>query len=302
MNHKIKKYTPGDILFSIINYTVFISFAIICIFPFYFIFINTISANYLVARGEILFLPRGIHFNNYARIFTLAALPRAAFISLSRTVLGTFLSVMSTAFVAYAVTRPELFMRKFCYRFFLITMYFQAGLIPWFLTMRMLGLTNSFWAYIIAVISPFHLILIKTYIESTPASLQESAEMDGAGYLTIFFRILLPLCKPILATVAVFTAVGQWNAFMDTLFLVTDSRLYTLQFILWRFLSEAQHLAFMMRAAAAAGGEIVPPALELTPTSVSMTITMVVVLPILFVYPFFQRYFVKGIMLGAVKG
>jgi ABC-type glycerol-3-phosphate transport system permease component len=295
--------TAGDVVFNIFNYTVFILFALVCVFPFYYIFINTISANDLATRGEILLWPRGIHFNNYAQVFGLRELPRAVFITISRTVLGTALSVICTAFVAFAITRQELWCRKLWYRFFIVTMYFHAGLIPWFLTMRMLGLTNNFWAYIvIGVISPFHMILIKTYIESIPASLQESAEMDGAGYLTVFFRILLPLCTPILATIAVFTAVGHWNAFMDTLFLMTDANLFTLQFILWQYLNEAQALATSMRAAAAAGAMVVAPNVELTPTSVRMTVSMVVVLPILFVYPLFQRFFIKGIMLGAVKG
>jgi len=296
------RQTTGDLIFSIINYSVFIAFTIICIFPFYYIFINTISANDLSATGKILLLPKGIHFGNYIKVLQLQGLPMAAIVTLGRTVLGTVLSVYCSAFVAFVITRQELWHRKFVYRFFIVTMYFNAGLIPWFITMKMLHLTNNFLAYIIGVIAPFNMILIKTYIENTPISLQESAEIDGAGYLTIFWRIVLPLCTPILATIAVFTAVGQWNSFTDTLFLMTNSKLYTLQFLLYQYLNQATALANMMKSASTSGILVIPPTQQLTTTAIKMTIAMVVVLPILFVYPFFQRYFVKGIMIGAVKG
>ena len=296
------KTTVGGVVFDILNYTWFIAFTLVCVFPFYYIFINTISSNDLASKGMILFFPKGIHFTNYVKILTMRELPLAVVVTLGRTVIGTGLATLCTAFVAFALSRDELWLRKFWYRFFIITMYFNAGLIPWYITMKMLRLTNNFAAYIIGVIGVFNLILIKTYIESLPLSLQESAEIDGAGYLTVFFRILFPLCAPILATVAVFTSVGHWNSFMDTLFLMTDSKLYTLQFLLWRYLNEANALATAMRTAQAQGQQITQPMYELTTTSVKMTISMVVVLPILFVYPFFQRYFVKGIMIGAIKG
>jgi len=295
-------YTPGDVIFSVVDYTVFILFTVICILPFYYIFINTISANDLAATGKILLLPIGIHWHNYIKVLQLQGLSLATTVTLGRTVIGTVLSVYCSAFVAYAITRQELWHRKFVYRFFIITMYFNAGLIPWFITMKMLHLTNNFLAYIIGVIAPFNMILIKTYIEQTPISLQESAEIDGAGYMTLFWRIMMPLCTPILATIAVFTAVGQWNSWTDTLFLMTDSKLYTLQFLLYQYLNQATALANTMRTASASGHLVIPPTEMLTPTAIKMTIAMVVTLPILFVYPFFQRYFVRGIMIGAVKG
>jgi ABC-type glycerol-3-phosphate transport system permease component len=201
-------------------------------------------------------------------------------------------------------TQKKLWARKFWYRFVVATMYFNAGLIPWYLTMMTLRLTNNFLAYIIpSIVQPFNIILIKTYIENTPIELQEAAEVDGAGIMYIYTRIILPISKPILATVAIFAAVGQWNAFMDTLILMTDSRLYTLQFVLYRYLSEARSLASMIQAS---GGSVmdtvINAATQQTPSSVQMTIAVLVVIPILLVYPLFQRFFVKGIMIGAVKG
>ncbi|MDR1565965.1 MAG: carbohydrate ABC transporter permease [Treponema sp.] len=296
------KLTVIDVLFNIFIYAFFTIFTLMCIFPFYYIFINTVSDNELVAAGQILLYPRGFHLGNYTRIMQMRALPQAVFVSISRTALGTFLSVLCTAFLAYLSTQKRMWHRKFVYRFFIITMYFNAGLIPGYLNIKALHLDNNFLVYIIGVVSAFNLILVKTYIESIPGSIEESAEIDGAGYLMIFFRLMLPLCLPILATIAVFTAVGHWNSFMDTLLYIRNSRLYTLQFLLWQYLNESTALAAAMRSAMAAGGVVVNPAAMLTTTSVKMTIAMVVTLPVLFVYPFFQRYFLKGIMLGAVKG
>ncbi|NLO82011.1 MAG: carbohydrate ABC transporter permease [Clostridiales bacterium] len=297
-----EKRTVGNFFFNLFNYGVFLIYTLICVFPFYYIFINTISNNEMSAAGKILFLPVDIHFENYIKVFQLRGLLQATFISVARTVLGTLATLLGSSFLGYALSRQEYWMRKFWYRFVVVTMYFNAGIIPWFINMKNLGFVNNFWAYVIpAFVSPFNLILFKTYVEQIPASLEESAQIDGAGYLTRFFRIILPLSLPIIATIAVFASVGQWNSFMDTLFLMNDSKLYTLQFILYQYLNEVNSLAAMLRSASAQFQNIDLSKL-LTPTSIRMTVSMVVVLPILFVYPFMQRYFVKGIMIGAIKG
>jgi putative aldouronate transport system permease protein len=296
-----EKKSIGGIAFNTVNYVFFGAFTLACIFPFYYMLINTISRNDLVSRGLIMLLPREIHFKNYIDLLKSRDLPNAVFMSAARTVLGTALSVLCTSFVAYGITRRELWHRKAVYRFFIFTMYFNAGLIPWYLNMRMLHLTNNFLAYIIGVISAFNLILVKTYIESIPGSLEESAEIDGAGYLLIYSRLILPLAKPILATVAIFTAVGQWNSFMDTLILMQDKRLYTLQYILWQYMQEADRVRTMIQTMLS-GGTIVDPSQMVTMTAVKMTIALIATLPVLLVYPFFQKYFVRGIMIGAVKG
>ena len=299
---KIRK-SPGDITFAVINYTVFAIFTLLCVFPFYYLLINTISDNQLAAQGLILFFPKGIHFDNYIQVMQIKGLGQAGLISLGRTVIGTLCTVAGTAFLGYALSKQEMWGRKFWYRYVVITMYFQAGLIPGFINMKNLGLTNNFLAYIVpAIVSPFSLILFKTYVESIPASLEESAELDGAGYLTCFIRIIVPLAKPIIATIAVFAAVGQWNSFMDTLLYMTNSKLYSLQFVLYQYLNEANAIANMLQMAQSSGMQIMDPSKLLTTTSIKMTVSIVVVVPILLVYPFFQRFFVKGIMIGAVKG
>ena len=297
----LERKSAGDVVFNILNYTGFILFVLVCTFPFYYIFIHTISDNHLAGTGRILFVPVGIHLENYIRVMSLRGLDQAALVSIGRTVIGTFGTLVGTSFLGYAMSKPEFWLRKVWYRFVIITMYFNAGLVPWYLTMRTLGLTNNFWAYVLpAIVSPFFLILFKTFVEQVSPSLEESAQIDGAGYLTRYTRIVLPVCVPILATIAIFSSVGQWNAFSDTLFLMTRSRYYTLQFVLYQYLTEVDSIARLARSAVGMQG--FNPRTLLTPTSVRMTITMVVVFPILLVYPFLQRYFVKGIMLGAIKG
>jgi putative aldouronate transport system permease protein len=295
------RINAGNIAFNIVNYSMLALFTLLCIFPFYYIFINTISDNDLVAKGKVLFLPLGVHFQNYQQLFRIDGLGQAALVSLERTVIGTVLTLLGSSFLGYALSRAEMWKRKLWYRFVVITMYFNAGLIPWFVTMKMLGMVDNFLAYVLpGMVIPFYLILYKTYIESIPASLEESAQVDGAGYLTRYIRIILPLSTPILATITIFASVGQWNSFIDTLFLARTSKLYTLQFLLYRYLNEINALAATLRNSPQAAN--LDPSRMLTPSSIRMTISMIVVLPILFVYPFFQRYYVKGIMIGAVKG
>lgn len=301
-HHKDFKQSPGDIIFNIINYLIFGVFTITCIFPFYYLFINTISDNDLVTKGLINFLPKGIQFSNYISLLGVSDLSTAFIVSISRTILGTALMVLASGFIGYLVTQKEMWGRSFWYRFLIITMYFNAGLIPWFLNMQMLGLTNSFWAYIIpGIVAPYNIILVKTYIESIPAELEESAKIDGATHFTIFRKIIWPLSKPILATIAIFGAVGHWNSFTDSLILMQSApKLYTLQHRLYIYLNQASDLSALMKSGGAISDAAVKSAIS--GKVIKYTISMVTVLPILMVYPFMQRYFEKGIMLGAVKG
>lgn len=301
-SQKVQKKSAGAWAFDIFLCIVYGLFTIACIFPFYYIFINTISDNNLVATGRITLIPKGLHLQNYVNVLKLKNIPNAAFISIARTVIGTLVSLIAASFPAYAFTREEFWNRKFFYRMIVATMYFSAGLIPIFLTYRALGIYNTFWVYILpAIVTPYNMILCKTYMESLPASLEESAEIDGAGYLTRYFRIILPLSKPILATIAVFSAVGQWNNFMDTVLYVRDAKLFTLQYVLYDYLNRADAIADIMRndPTAMMGQDL---STLLTPLTVQYTISIVTIVPILVVYPFFQRYFTEGLMLGAVKG
>ncbi len=298
--NKIKR-SKSDVVLDVINYVILFLYSIICLYPFYYIFINSISNNKLSEKGAVTLIPIQLHFQNYIDAVKIPGLGQAAFISLSRTVIGTLLTVFASAFLGYMFTRNTMWKRKFWYRFFIVTMYFNAGIIPWYLTMMNLKLTNNFLGYILpAIVSPFNIILTKTYIESTPKELQEAAEVDGAGILRTFYQIMIPICKPILATIAIFSAVWQWNSFQDTLLLMTEEKYYTLQFILYRYLQSSQSLSAIINATS--GGGQMAMTNQQTQTSIRMTVTIIVALPILLVYPFFQRFIMKGIMIGAVKG
>ena len=301
---KIKyKVSIGDRIISILTYVIYSIFAFVCVYPFYYIFINTISANDLSERGKIVFWPKGIHFTNYLNVMKIDGLLQATKISLARTVIGTFVTVIVAAFLGYMFTRETMWHRKLWFRMVAATMYFNAGIIPWFITMKNLGLTNNFWVYILPVaVQPFYIILCKTFVESIPKELEDAAEIDGAGTLRIFFQIIIPIIKPILATVAIFAAVAQWNSFQDTLLLVTDDKLYTLQYVLYNYLNQASSLKSLVNNSSSAEAMAASLAHASTATSIRMTVTIVVVTPILLVYPIFQRFFTKGIMIGAVKG
>ena len=293
--------TFSDQLINVITYIVYAFFTFVCLYPFYYLIINSISANNLSERGKVIFWPLEIHFTNYKNLATIPGLTDAALMSVLRTVVGTVMTVMIAAFLGYMFTRQTLWKRKFWYRFVAITMYFNAGIIPWYLAMKTIGLTNNFWGYILpTVIQPFYIILCKTYCESVPQALQDAAEIDGAGTLRIFFRIMLPVIKPILATIAIFAAVNQWNAFQDTLLLMRDKRLYTLQYVLYQYITQASSIKI---SASTTTTDIASAlATSATATSIRMTVTVVVVIPVMMIYPFFQRFFTKGIMIGAVKG
>ena len=209
MNKRIGKLSLGDKVANVIIYGVFGLFALLCVFPFYYILINSISNNDAVNKGDVMFWPIGLHLENYKKILEINDIGNAAINSLSRTVIGTVLSLLCTSFMGYAISRTELWHRKLWYRLITATMYFSAGLIPGYLLIRDLHLLNNFLVYVIpGLVSAYNLMLFKTFVESIPSSLEESADLDGAGYLVKYFKIILPLCKPILATLCIFTV---WN-------------------------------------------------------------------------------------------
>ena len=309
MAKKIKRKANGelvyerkwtDVLFDCLNYSIFLLFTISCIFPFYYIFINTISDADLVVGGKITLFHQGINFQNYVNMMKVNAIGQAFLVTIARTLLGNAGMVVATGLTGYLVTKKELWGRRAWSRLLVITMYFNAGIIPWYMNMSMLGLTGNFLAYIIpGIVAPYNIILVKTYIESIPAELEESAFMDGASYIQVFTKIIWPLSKPILATIAIFGAVGHWNSFTDSLILMqNNSTMFTLQHLLYNYLNMATDLEGQITAAdienfkgAMANAKVM-----------KYTVSMISVIPILLVYPFMQRYFEKGIMLGAVKG
>lgn len=290
--------STGEKIANVLIYILMTVFVILCIYPFYYVIIYSISDANQAASGLYL-LPKGFSLQTFKGIFALNDIPMAMIVSVTRSILGAVLTIIGSSFFAFLVTNRKMVGRSVIYRLVVLTMYLNAGLIPWYMTMKAYHLQNNYLLYILpGFVTAYYVILIKTYMESLPAELQESAMMDGAGILTRYFRIVMPLCKPITATIAVYAIVGQWNAWTDNYFLVTDSKLQTLQMILYNYLNQANRFQQMSSSAIDASAVTS----SITPSSVKMCITVIVVVPIMCVYPFLQRYFVKGIMMGAVKG
>lgn len=298
-SQKIKTISTSGFIFNIFNVIVLLTFALACIYPFYYMLSYAFSTPEEALKGVTLY-PLGFTFDNFYKVLQIDNMPQAAFISLSRTAIGALITLICCTFLAYLVSKPEMYFRKFVYRFIITTMYVSGGLIPTYLVMRMYGLRNTFFIYILpTAVSAYYVVLLKTFIEQLPAELEESALLDGAGIITCWARIVVPLSKPILATIAVFAVVAQWNSWFDAHIYVTKTGLYPLQYVLYNYLQEAQRAAQEMEQNVSAAGTGTS---VLTPEAIRMTITALVTFPVLLVYPFMQRYFVKGIMLGAVKG
>lgn len=300
---RMYRLTANDVIFNIFAYLLFGIFVIICIFPFYYIFINSISSPAAVTSKAVTFWPQGFSLETYKAVIEVKDIGLAFLITITRTILATALMVLASGIIGYLVTKQEMWHRKLWYRLLVVTMYFNAGIIPWYLNMAMLGLTNNYMAYIVpAIVAPYNIILVKTYIESIPAEMEESAFIDGAGYAVIFRKIIWPLSKPILATITIFGAVGNWNSFTDSLMLMQSKpQLQTLQHKLYNYLDSASDLKAVIDNPDSA---IIRHAMDNAAFAsvIKYTVSMISIIPILIVYPFMQRYFEEGIMLGAVKG
>lgn len=300
MMKKHGKKDAGDILFDVMKYGFLTIFVLLCIYPFYYVVICSLSDPKEIGRSVYLW-PRGFNLNTYKEVLKRGDIVPAFLISTARTFLGTLVTVLCTSMLAFLVTRKELPHRRLVYRYCVVSMYLGAGLIPWYITMRAYGFQNRFMLYIIpGAINVYQMILVKTFMEQLPESLEESASLEGAGFLDIFLRIMMPLSKPIVATIAVYNAVGQWNSWQDNFFLNQDKRLQTLQLILQRYLQNAKAVEEMIsRGQIRDIGSVQN---RITSEAVQMTTVVITVLPIFLVYPFAQKYFTKGIMMGAIKG
>lgn len=293
----MKKMSTGSRIFDISNYIFLTLFAFICCYPFYYLIIYSLSDSVEAAKGIVLFWPRGLNFITYKTLLVRKDIMTGVFISVSRVILGTGVTMFCSAFFAYLLSKKTLIFRKLMYRMMVITMYLNAGLIPYYITMKNYGFKNNFLLYIIpSAIVPFYVILIKTYMEQLPECMEESAKVDGASYFLIFIRIIMPLSLPVLATVAIYSAVTQWNTWQDNFYLVHSRSLKTLQLLL------LDYLQTMNQNIINNVSEASQRARQVSTTTIQMSISVISMIPILLVYPFLQRYFVKGIMLGAVKG
>ncbi|ANA79530.1 binding-protein-dependent transport systems inner membrane component [Paenibacillus vortex V453] len=293
------KPTLSDRVFDIFNFTFMMLVMIVTLYPFLNVLAISLNDSVDTVRGGIYIWPREFTLENYVQIFKYEGLITGSKITILRTLAGTFLGLLSGTMLGYVLSRMDFQGRKFMSTFLALTMYFSGGMIPVFILIRDLNMMNSFLVYIIpGMVSAFNVFVIRSFIDSLPYSLQESAKLDGASDFTIYYRIILPLCKPVLATIALFLAVGQWNSWLDTyLYNGNAPHLTTLQFELMKVLQSTQGQTSGMMS----GQNMAEIVKQVSPESIKMAITIVVTVPILLVYPFLQRYFVKGMTLGAVK-
>ena len=290
-----------DKIFDTITYMVMIIVIIITLYPFLHVLAVALNDASDSLAGGITIFPRKLSLESFKNVLAYENLFYSFIISVLRTVTGTVLSLTVVTSAAFALTKKSLPGYKFIYIFFIISLFMPSLVIPNFLLYQKLGIYNTFLVYILpGTFSAFNMILLRTYILQLPPDMEESAYLDGASELAVFFKIVLPLAKPILATVGLFVAVTQWNEWSDTLYYITNPKLETLQFVLMRVLKQAE--AASMAAGAKSFMQNQMNALTVTPNSIKMAITVIATVPIICVYPFLQRYFVKGMMIGAVKG
>ena len=285
--------------FVICNTIFLILFTIVTLYPVW----NTVAYSFNdgldAVRGGIYLWPRKFSIESYNKVLNIQGFMVGAKITVLRTLLGTLTSLIANALLAFIMSRKRFLFRSSLSLFWIITMYVNGGMIPVMLLFRYLHLTSSFWVYIVpGMVSAFNVMVLRTYMEDLPDELEESAQLDGAGYITIFIKIISPLCKPVYATIALFVAVWQWNSWFDAMLYNRMKTEYTtLQYELMKLLNSVTQTS-----GSANGNNNTSSAKQVTPVSVRSAATVVTMVPIICIYPFLQRYFVTGLTIGGVKG
>ena len=296
------RMSTAEIIFEIFNYALLGLVALSMLYPFIYVLAISLNDANDSQLGGIWLYPRVLSFESYKIIFSDPSLLEALGISVARTVIGTILTVIGCSMFAYVFTRNEFVLYKPMKGFFFFCMFFGGGgLIPTYMLYLDLGLYNSFWVYVIpSIINLWYVTLFRTYFRSIPGELLEAARIDGAGEFQVYYRVLLPVSKPIIATITLFSAVAQWNSYRDTLYYTTDKKLRSLQYIVMEIIKKAEgsHMIDRKEMMEMFHGD----ASTADPVSLRMAITICTVLPIVMVYPFLQKHFMKGMMIGSMKG
>ncbi len=297
----------GGRVFDVANHLFLILLSVSILLPFMRQITISLSTADEALRFGAHILPnfQKVTLASYERIFQTDAIGRAYFWTLARTSIGTTLTLLVTGMMAYPLAKRYLPLRRFWTVFVVLTFFFAGGLIPTFLLVRSLGLVNTIWALVLPeLVSAFALIVMRTYLMTLPEDLEESARIDGASDLVVFFRIVMPMAKPVFAVVALWTIVAHWNAWFDALIYITDPRIKVVQQMLRRVLLESDFSYAGLGTTETAAQMMAQERLmrEYTPETIKAAILMVSTLPILLAYPFMQRYFVKGALIGALKG
>ena len=291
----VSKRTVFDIFFDIFLYVLMLAVFVLMVYPFVYVINYSISSISQV-KNPLLLLPEGINFESYRILFSDSSILQALLVSVARSVIGPACMLIVTAMGGYVISRPNLVFGKFFRMFFLFTMYVGAGIIPMYLVVQALHLTNSFWVYILPMtVSAFNMILVKTYIEAIPPSLEEAVLIDGGTEIDAYFRVILALCLPVNAAIVLFSCIGQWNSFIDTqLYNAMRPDLYTMQYVLYNALAVQMQQSLEEAKTRAMANTV-------SSQSLKMAITVITIIPIMCVYPFLQRYFVSGMLVGSVK-
>lgn len=293
MNLKAAKGDLDSKIFDTINIILLVVFTIIIVVPLWNVVVSSFSSGRALAEGGFIFWPKELSLENYQAVFRDTDIWQAFFISVAKTVIGVITHVFFCAMVGYGLSKKYVRGRKFYVAMGVITMFFSGGMIPTYLLIKSLGLLNTFWVYIIpALLSFYDVIILMNFFRNVPDSLEESAKIDGGGDWRVFLSIFIPLSMPAMATIALFNGVGQWNDFMTTKLYITDQSLYPLQMMLYEIIVQSQTQSMQ---------NIGSVTIQTTTKGVQLATIVVTTLPIVVMYPILQRYFISGMMLGAVK-
>lgn len=288
----------GDRIFNIVNYSILILVTIVVMYPLLFVLSASFSDPQAVLRGEMLLWPKGINVNSYVKIFQNKDIINGFTNTLLYTSLGTFINLVMTILAAYPLSRKDFVGRNAIMALFVFTMFFSGGLIPTYLLIKDLGMLNSMWVMIIPnAVSIWNIIIMRTFFQqSIPGELQEAATIDGCSNIKTLTRIILPLSMPIIAVTILFYAVGHWNAFFNALLYLSDKEKFPLQLILREILIQGQASDMVQMSTESAIKQ------QREVEGIKYAVLVVANIPVLILYPFLQRYFVKGVMIGAIKG
>lgn len=296
-----KRRSSEDVIVDVINYILLGFVGIVTIYPFYYVFVLSFNDGYDAMISGIYLWPRKFTLDNYVSFFSDMKWLTALGVSVARSVIGGLVTTVFTCMVAYALSRKYLIFRKFYSTAIIFCMYFSGGIIAYYVTLRGYGLLNTFAVYIIpGLLSYFFVIVARSFFEELPPEILEAARIDGANDLKIFMRVVLPLSAPLLATMILFTAVGQWNSWVDSAYYVREESLRTLSYRMMEVINKSVDNESIMKSAGALAQAA--EANRTTSFSLQCASLVVCIAPILCVYPFLQKYFVQGIMIGAVKG
>ena len=296
MQHKAIKRGKPEIAFSIFNYIFFTLLCIVMVYPFWHVIMMSLSSVEATAKGGVFLWPKGFNLETYAKVFNDPSIWSGYFTTILVTLSGTFFGTLFTATTAYPLSKKYLPFSKAMLLLVLFTMLFSGGMIPGYLLMKNLGLIDNRLSLILpGLVSAYNVIIMKSFFQSLPESLEESAKIDGATEVTVFWKIILPLSKATIATIALFTAVGYWNDYFSTVLYINTKERWALQAVLRYMLTNTNQ-------AMQSAGVSVAAATNVTAATIKSASVVVATVPILCVYPFVQKYFVKGVMLGSVKG